>query len=200
MTLTLRSAADAAARATKSKNEAQSARITILLFTRKGLRWTVYAGLLALRVRMAERPLALAVSNWLEHPDCADGLPGIAPSGPAAIFSLTVARQRGNCTRFPVFATGQRRANRRTFQRTENSGVRNLVEGLGGSQITSEIRVVRFRLRAKETVELRSTNGRGRLSHTTTNLGSLVRWLSDKDQAAVWVFNVELGHAILPVE
>src|SRR5208282_830377 len=28
----------------------------------------------------------------------------------AAIFSLTVARQRGNCTRFPVFAMGQRRA------------------------------------------------------------------------------------------
>src|SRR5580658_2967055 len=38
MTLTLRSAADAAARATKTRNEAQSARITILLFTRKGLR------------------------------------------------------------------------------------------------------------------------------------------------------------------
>src|SRR5580700_11781508 len=52
MTLTLRSAADAAAIETKIRNEARSARITILLFTRKGLRWTVYAGLLALRVRM----------------------------------------------------------------------------------------------------------------------------------------------------
>src|ERR1700691_5963065 len=54
MTLTLRSAADAADRRTKSKNEAQNVRITILLFTRKGLRWTVYAGLLAWRVRMVE--------------------------------------------------------------------------------------------------------------------------------------------------
>src|ERR1700740_3378297 len=39
MTLTLRSAADAAEKETRSKNQAQSARITILLFTRKGLRW-----------------------------------------------------------------------------------------------------------------------------------------------------------------
>jgi hypothetical protein len=30
------------------------------------------------------------------------------------MFSLTVARQRGNCTRFPAFAERQRRANRRT--------------------------------------------------------------------------------------
>jgi len=42
---------------------------------------------------------------------------------PAAIFSLTVARQRGNCTRFPVFTARQRRANRRTFERTENTGL-----------------------------------------------------------------------------
>src|ERR1700733_2890461 len=79
MTLTLRSAANAAgrARATKIKNEAQSARITILLFTRKGLRWTVYAGLLALRVRR----LRLAISSYLNLPDSADGLPGNAPSG-----------------------------------------------------------------------------------------------------------------------
>src|SRR5271169_3222275 len=122
MTLTLRSAADAAARATNSKNEALSARITILLFTRKRLRWTVYAGLLALRVRMFD-PCAFRTSEFLQRP--------------SRIFSLTVARQRGNCTRFPVFATGQRRANRRTFQRTRNSGVRNLVEGLGVSQITA---------------------------------------------------------------
>src|ERR1700733_13432420 len=71
MTLTLRSAANAAgrARATKIKNEAQSARITILLFTRKGLRLTVCAGLLALRVRMLERqasgkwPFAIALAS-----------------------------------------------------------------------------------------------------------------------------------------
>src|ERR1022692_2649096 len=77
MTLTLRSAADAAARETKSKNEARSARITILLFTRKGLKWTVYAGLLALRVRMRR----VAISIWPEHTDSAGGLPGNAPSG-----------------------------------------------------------------------------------------------------------------------
>src|ERR1700679_1066382 len=76
MTLTLRSAANAAgrARATKIKNEAQSARITILLFTRKGLRWTVYDGLLALRVRTLERQFGSGIRN------SADGLPGITPS------------------------------------------------------------------------------------------------------------------------
>src|SRR5258708_25778842 len=118
-TLTLRSAADAAARATRSNNEAQSARITILLFTRKGLRWTVYAGLLALRVRMHEQRLATGrwqfarASGFYSRPsrDCSQWT--------AAVFSLTVARQRGNCTRFPVFAIGQRRANRKVFQRTE---------------------------------------------------------------------------------
>src|SRR6202167_3462125 len=46
----------------KSKNEAQSARITILLFTRKGLRWTGYAGLLALRVRMLQRQVTIGSS------------------------------------------------------------------------------------------------------------------------------------------
>src|ERR1700739_480333 len=66
MTLTLRSAADAAEKETRSKNQAQSARITILLFTRKGLRWTVYAGLLALRVRMVEQLSAVrhADDRW----------------------------------------------------------------------------------------------------------------------------------------
>src|ERR1017187_9334334 len=73
MTLTFRSAADAAARETKSKNEARNARITILLFTRKGLRRTIYAGLLALRVRMANP----AVRNTRL---LADGLPGNFPS------------------------------------------------------------------------------------------------------------------------
>src|SRR5579863_7529484 len=53
MTLTLRSAAAAAARATSRNNATGNARMTILLFTRKGLRWTDCAGLLALRVRMA---------------------------------------------------------------------------------------------------------------------------------------------------
>src|ERR1700683_5321759 len=76
MTLTLRSAADAAARAAKTKNEARSARITILLFTRKGLRWTVYAGLLALRVRMKKQ---LLVSLWLAHPEFAAASPGLLP-------------------------------------------------------------------------------------------------------------------------
>src|SRR5258706_2115360 len=74
MTLTLRSAADAAARATKSKNEERKTCMTILLFTRKGLRWTVYAGLLALRVRM----LIVTVHNIRL---CTAGLPGIHPSG-----------------------------------------------------------------------------------------------------------------------
>src|SRR5260370_5666151 len=81
MTLTLRSAADAAARATKIKNEARSARITILLFTRKGLRWTVFAGLLALRVRMLEQQLALwtICSCKTEHPDFQTAFPGLNP-------------------------------------------------------------------------------------------------------------------------
>jgi hypothetical protein len=57
----------------------------------------------------------------------------------AAIFSLTVARQRGNCTRFPVFAKRQRRANRRTFQRTGNRGVRNLPGWSRGSQIAKSL-------------------------------------------------------------
>ena len=43
------------------------------------------------------------------------------PSGPRAISSLTVARQRGIYTRFPVFAERQRRAFRKTFQRAEKT-------------------------------------------------------------------------------
>src|SRR6266403_5973884 len=113
-TFILSSAADAAATAEKSKNEAQSARITILLFTRKRLRWTVYAGLLALRVRMLN-PAGSEHSVSYRRPSR-----GFS-QWPAAIFSLTVARQRGTCTRFPVFTARQRRANRRTFQRTENT-------------------------------------------------------------------------------
>src|SRR5271169_33578 len=101
MTLTLRSAADAAARATKIKNVTRDTCMTILLFTRKGLRWTDCAGLLALRVRMAcaiqfgPRP-SRDHSQW-----------------PEAVSSLTVARQRGIHTRFPFFAERQRRAFRR---------------------------------------------------------------------------------------
>src|SRR5207245_6984233 len=38
---------------------------------------------------------------------------------PAAVSSLTVARQRGSCTRFPVFAEGQRRAVRRIWERAK---------------------------------------------------------------------------------
>src|SRR5260370_16403053 len=73
MSFTLRSAADAAARAKIIKNETRSARITILLFTRKGLRWTVYAGLLALRVRMRN-------PTGSEHPVfLQSAFPGILP-------------------------------------------------------------------------------------------------------------------------
>src|SRR5260370_6250863 len=139
MTLTLSSVANAAEKQTESNNEAQSARITILLFTRKGLRWTVYAGLLALRVRMHEQRLAIGswqlarASGFYRRPsrDCSQWT--------AAVFSLTVARQRGNCNRFPVFAIRQRRANRRTFQRTENTGVRNLPGVGGGSQTCTHL-------------------------------------------------------------
>jgi len=35
---------------------------------------------------------------------------------PRVIFSLTVARQRGTCTRFPVFAERQRRAFQTKFK------------------------------------------------------------------------------------
>src|SRR5258708_12388551 len=74
MTLTLRSAANAAEKETKkSKNKTRSARITILLFTRKGLRWTVYAGLLALRVRMLFR-CSSATSGFLQT-----AFPGFTP-------------------------------------------------------------------------------------------------------------------------
>ena len=38
---------------------------------------------------------------------------------PMAISSLTVARQRGICTRFPVFAERRKRAFRTTLQRAE---------------------------------------------------------------------------------
>jgi len=38
---------------------------------------------------------------------------------PAAVSSLTVARQRGTHTRFPVFAERQRRAFRRTWERSQ---------------------------------------------------------------------------------
>src|SRR5208282_3012065 len=93
----------------------------------------------------------------------------------AAVSSLTVARQRGNCTRFPVFATGQRRANRRTFQRTENSGVRNLPGGQ---------------------VEVKS----GRPASVSCSLFSPTGGLSDKDQAAVGIADVKFGHAVVPVE
>src|SRR5580700_7886172 len=78
MTLTLRSAADAAAMKTKIRNEARSARITILLFTRKGLRWTVYAGLLALRVRMRGGNWQFAIGWSIRILQTA--FPGIAPS------------------------------------------------------------------------------------------------------------------------
>src|SRR4029077_171868 len=91
MTLTLRSAAEAAARATRTKNKARNARITILLFTRKGLRWTVYAGLLALRVRMKKR---LAISHWLLHPDLAGGLPGMLPVDGCDFLAYSCAAAR----------------------------------------------------------------------------------------------------------
>jgi len=59
--------------------------------------WTVHAGLLAPRVRMwafcPHQP-------WAQHPVATTGLPRF-PQWPVAVSSLTVARQRGICTRFP---------------------------------------------------------------------------------------------------
>jgi hypothetical protein len=54
-----------------------------------------------------------------DHPFTATGLPRISPSDQLQISSLTVARQRGILTRFPVFAKWQRRAYRKKFERTE---------------------------------------------------------------------------------
>ena len=43
-------------------------------------------------------------------PRCASGLPGFL-QWPGAMSSLTVARQRGICTRFPVLLVREERAN-----------------------------------------------------------------------------------------
>ena len=66
---------------------------------------------------MASSNWQLAISHWPTSGICRRPSRDYS-QWTAAVFSLTVARQRGNCTRFPVFATRQRRANRRTFQRT----------------------------------------------------------------------------------
>src|SRR5580692_5922455 len=76
MTLTLRSAADAAARATKSKSEARSARITSPPFHAKGVK----VDGLRRSPGFASEDAQGAVGNGLEHPEFAGGLPGIRPS------------------------------------------------------------------------------------------------------------------------
>src|SRR3984957_8423104 len=54
-----------------------------------------------------------------DHPFTATGLPRISPSDQLQISSLTVARQRGILTRFPVFAQWQRRAYRKKLKEPE---------------------------------------------------------------------------------
>src|SRR5437879_6248539 len=142
MTLTLRSAADDAARATKSKSEAQSTRITILLFTRKGLRWTVCAGLLALRVRMVNSTQQSALSIQpmralaRAHPRFfAGGLPGIAPSDRLRFSRLQLRGSAGIAPASLSLPSGKDAQTERTFQRTTNAGVRNLPGRLLISQI-----------------------------------------------------------------
>src|ERR1700687_1609309 len=89
ITLILRSAADAAASRIKTEMEIPKNRMHSSFVTRKGLVWTVHAGLLACELGHLSRcPMNTA------------GLAG-APPVPAAISSLTVARQRGIFTRFP---------------------------------------------------------------------------------------------------
>ena len=138
MTLTLRSAADAAARSAKSNNEAQNARITILLFTRKGLRWTVYAGLLALRVRMKKQ---WAIRHWLQHPEFAGGLPGIAPSDRLRFSRLQL---RGSAGIAPASLSLPRGKTRKPkdISKNGNGGVRNLPGESSGSQPSLRGRII----------------------------------------------------------
>ena len=77
---------------------------TFLLFTRKRLKATDRAGLLASRVRIvrSESNSPRPSRNSFQWP--------------IAVSSLTVARQRGILTRFPVFTERQRRASRMTSQ------------------------------------------------------------------------------------
>jgi hypothetical protein len=56
-----------------------------------------------------------------------------------AVSSLTVARQRGIFTRFPVFAERQRRAFRRIFAKSRNNYAENLTVKEKGSQISRRI-------------------------------------------------------------
>jgi hypothetical protein len=70
----------------------------------RGLVWTVRAGLLAWRVRILRGGFALES----QYPAIATGLPGISPGDRQQISSLTVARQRGIFTRFPVLITVMR--------------------------------------------------------------------------------------------
>jgi hypothetical protein len=63
------------------------------------------------------------------------------------VSSLTVARQRGILTRFPVFAERQRRAYRKNFERTEKTCEWNLLGRQAGSQTTVD--PLRAKIRSK---------------------------------------------------
>src|SRR5690242_3678363 len=91
MTLILSSAAEAAATRTTTPMRIRRHRMHSSFDTRKGLRWTVHAGLLALRVRTP-----CSTSGGDNRPSRG------WPSDRLRLSSLTVARQRGILTRFPL--------------------------------------------------------------------------------------------------
>jgi hypothetical protein len=57
------------------------------------------------------------------------GLPRISPGDPAAISSLTVARQRGILTRFPVLTTAMRAREPKVVVKELKQSMENLIVG-----------------------------------------------------------------------
>src|SRR5579864_3833687 len=119
-TLKLRSAADAATARSRVGSKPANTRISSSFARERGSDRRI-------------APVSWLASKDVGHPDVAVGLPGIS-QWPRAISSLTVARQRGICTRFPVFAERQRRAFRKTFQRAGRNSGMNLTGVVRGSQ------------------------------------------------------------------
>jgi hypothetical protein len=126
--LTFSSAADAAARAAKNKSEAPNARMTILLFTRKGLRWTDCAGLLALRVRMARA-----------HPVRPAAFPGSFPVAGGSFLAYSCAAAWDS---HPLPSLRQAAKTRlpKDLKKNQKTRARNLPTGGRGSQMVRMFR------------------------------------------------------------